>query len=142
MSEEPRFDWPSIFRASGIIIGVTVAIGFIVPVVGSLALGLSKTGYVAGNALFSWAFWVIAWSLTIWQGAWILRHVGDKIIDDMLVVAVICALALIVIKFIIGLVYDPLDAAGQRLFPISAIDAGGALMLLVVALIAARINRY
>lgn len=142
MAEEPRFDWPAIFRVVGIVVAGAAIAGFAIPPVATLALGLVNTGIAAGNEIYRWVYWVIAWVLTLWQGAWMLRRVGDKIIDDMLVMSMIAAVALVVIKFIIALVYVPLGSDGQPLTILTGIDAGGALMLIVVALVGARINRY
>jgi len=135
MAEEPRFDWSAIFRVVGIIVAGAAAVGFIIPPVATLALGLYNTGIAADNELYQAAYWIVAWGLTIWQGAWMLRRVGDKIIDDMLVMSIIAAPILIVLKMIINLVYASSEI-------ITAIDAGGALLLVAVALVGARINRY
>jgi hypothetical protein len=142
MAEEPRFSWPAIFRVVGIVVGVTAAVGLVIPLAVTPAFKLYNTGVVAGNEIYQWAFWVVAWALTIWQGAWMLRRVGDKIIDDMLVVSLIAAPALVVIKLIIAFAYQPIGSDGQPLTILTAIDAGGALMLIVVALVGARINKY
>lgn len=137
MAEEPRFDWPAIFRVVGIVVGGAAAVGFIIPPVVTLAFKLYNTGTVADSEFYQWAYWVVAWALTIWQGAWMLRRVGDKIIDDMLVMSIIAAPALVLLKMVINLIYVPIET---EIF--SAIDAGGALMLIVVALVGARINKY
>lgn len=142
MAEEPRFDWQAIFRVVGIIVGGTAVFGLAVPPLVTLAFGLVNTGITAGNEIFQWLFWIVAWGLTIWQGAWMLRRVGDKIIDDMLVVSLIAAPTLVVIKMIIALAYQPVNSDGQLLTILTAIDAGGALMLIVVALVGARVNKY
>jgi len=142
MAEEPRFDWQAIFRVVGIIVGGAAVFGLAVPPLVTLAFGLVNTGIAAGNEIFQWLFWIVAWGLTIWQGAWMLRRVGDKIIDDMLVVSLIAAPTLVVIKMIIALVYQPVNSDGQLLTILTAIDAGGALMLIVVALVGARVNKY
>jgi hypothetical protein len=142
MAEEPRFDWPAIFRVVGIIVGGAAAVGFVAPLAITPAFKLYNTGIVAGNEIYQWAYWVVAWGLTIWQGAWMLRRVGDKIIDDMLVVSLIAAPVLVVIKLIIALAYLPVGSEGQPLTILTGIDAGGALMLIVIALVAARINKY
>lgn len=141
MAEEPRFDWPAIFRVVGIIVGITALVGFVIPPVATLALRLGNTGFAAGNVIYQWFFWLVAWGLTIWQGSWMLRRVGDKIIDDMLVVAMIAAAALVIIKVIIAIAYQPIGSDGQVFF-LDGTDAGGALLLIVVALVGARINKY
>lgn len=141
MAEEPRFDWPAIFRVAGIIVAGAAAAGFIVPPAITLALGLYDTGIVAGNEIYHWFFWIVAWGLTVWQASWMLRRVGDKIIDDMLVVSMIAAAALVVVKLVIAFAYQPIGSDGQP-FVLSGIDAGGALMVIVVALVGARINKY
>lgn len=71
-----------------------------------------------------------------------IREVHERIIDDMLVTSAIAAVALIIFKFVIWIAYEPIGSEGQRLFAITGIDAGGALMLIVVAMIGARANRY
>ncbi len=140
--EESRFDWGAIGRVSLIIIGVTVVFGFAVPVLGAVAVAGWDTLKVSGNEIYRWAYWAIAWALTIWQGSWMLREVHERIIDDMLVTSVIAAVVLVIFKVIIWFVYEPIGSEGQPLFPITGIDAGGALMLIVVAMIGARANRY
>lgn len=142
MSTLARFSWPTILKAVGIIIGITVVYAFLVPVVATLALKLGHTGYVSGNEIYRWLYWIIAWVLTIWQGSYMLRKVHDQIIDDMLVTAVVAALLLLVVKFVVWIVYEPINSDGGRLFAITPIDVGGALILPVVALIAARINKF
>jgi len=135
MSEEPRFDWGGILRSSGIIIGGPALIGFLVPLIVTPLFSLGTTQVVTDNVIFWIVYWAVAWGLTFMQGAWMLRNVGDKIIDDMLVIAIISALGLVILRFVIWLVYEP-----QQAF--TTLDAGGALLLVVVALIAARTNRF
>jgi hypothetical protein len=137
MAEEPRFYWPGIFRVVGIVVGGAAAIGFIIPPAATLAFKLYNTGTVADNEIYQAAYWVVAWALTIWQGSWMLRRVGDKIIDDMLVMSIIAAPVLVVIKIVINLIYVPIESG-----ILGGIDAGGALLLIVVALVAARVNKY
>ncbi len=135
MSEEPRFDWSGIFRSSAIIVGGAAAVGLIVPPLVTIAFSLGTTQKVVDNDIYRIAYWVVAWGLTVLQGSWMLRQVGDKIIDDMLVISIISALALSIIKLVIWFVYGAENGFG-------ALDAGGALLLVVVALIAARTNRF
>lgn len=137
MSEEPRFDWGGIFRSAGIIIGGAGVFGFAIPPILTLAFSWGTTEVVASNGIYQIVYWAIAWGLTVLQGAWMLRHVGDRIIDDMLVIAIISALGLVILKLIIWLVYE-----GPTQLPFTGIDAGGALLLILVALIAARANRF
>jgi hypothetical protein len=144
------YDWPAIIRAAATIVIITGAFGLIVPVVGALAVGPWDTLKISGSDIYIFAFWAIAWGLTIWQAQWVKNQVGeDSIINDMLVTVAIVAVALIIIRLIVWVIYDPirydpatynpanLDYRG----PITAIDAGGALLLAVVALIGARINQ-
>jgi hypothetical protein len=140
--EEARFDWSAIGRASLIIVGVTAVFGLIVPALGAVAVAGWDTLKVSGNEIYRWAYWAVAWGLTVWQGAWMIRQVHERIIDDMLVTSVIAAVFLIIVKFIVWIFYEPIGSEGQRLFAITGIDAGGALMLIVVAMIGARANRY
>jgi hypothetical protein len=142
MAEEPRFDMPAILRALAIIVGVTGLFGFLVPVVVTLAFKLVNTGPAAGNEIFRWAFWAIAWALTIWQGSVMLRRVHDAIIDDMILTAAIAAVLLLIIKFIMALVYVPIRSNGELVPLLSTIDVGGALILIVVAVIGSRTNRF
>ncbi|MBN1431037.1 MAG: hypothetical protein JXB07_21895 [Anaerolineae bacterium] len=135
MADEPRFDWPAIFRVTGIVVGVPTVLGFVIPPALTLAFGDDHTGTVAGHEIFQWAFWIIAWGLTVWQGSWMLRRVGDKIIDDMLVMSMIASVILFIVKVIIAIAYEPDDI-------VTGIDAGGALMLIVVAMVGARVNKF
>jgi hypothetical protein len=137
MAEEPRFDWPAIFRVVGIVVAGAAAVGFIVPPVATLAFKLYNTGVAADNEIYQVVYWVVAWGLTIWQGSWMLRRVGDKIIDDMLVMSIIAAPTLMLLKIIINLIYVPIESG-----ILGAIDAGGALLLIVAALVGARVNKY
>lgn len=141
--EDSRFDWPAIIRASAFIVGITALYAFVVPVAGAFAVAEWDTLILSGNEIYRWLFWIIAWGITVWQGSWMLNEVHDRIIDDMLVTSVVAAIALLIVKFIIWIVYWPMDAETLvRYGPITPIDAGGALMLVVVALIAARANRF
>jgi hypothetical protein len=141
-SREARFDWAAILRTTAIIVGITAVFGFAVPAGLTVALRLYNTGRVAGHELYRWAFWAVAWGLTVWQGAVMIRRVHERIVDDMLVASVVCAVLLLIVKFVIALVYVPISSEGALLPLITSIDAVGAVALFVVALIAARINRY
>lgn len=144
MAEEHRFDWGAIFRACGIIAGISAAYALIVPIAGAFIDGNANTWTtqtVAGHEIYQWVFWALAWGLTVWQGAWMIRHVHERIIDDMLVTSVLCAIVLMIVRFIVWAIYAPVRADGP-IWPVTGIDAGGALILIVVALVAARINRY
>ena len=142
MAEEPRFDWPTIARSVAIIVGASALVGFAVPPIITLAFSLGTTGYAAGNEFFNWGYWVAAWVATFVQGAYFLKHVGEKIVDDMLVVAIVSMIVLVVVKLIVGIVYLPLTADGQPGQIMTGIDAAGALAIVVVAMVAARMNRY
>ncbi len=137
-----RFDWPAIFRASGIVAGVTAAFGLLVPLVGALAVPAWDTLIVSGSEIYRWLYWALAWVLMFLQGSWMLRMVHDRIIDDMLVTGAIVMVILLVVKFIVWIAYWPVGSEGQRLLPITFIDVAGALLTFVVALIAARTNRF
>jgi hypothetical protein len=144
---EPLYDWPEIFRAVGIIILGAAAFGLIVPIVGALAVGSWDTFNVSGSEIYRWLYWVIAWALTVWQGARLIRDVSERIIDDMLVVALVSAVALLLVKFIVWIAYEPrinydLDPLGVPIFALTGIDVAGALALVIVALVGARANRY
>lgn len=142
MADQPRFDRGAILRASAIIIGGAAVFGLAVPIIGALAVSSWDTLKVSGNEIYRWAYWAIAWALTVWQGSWMLRKVHDRIIDDMIVTAALSAILLLVVKFIVWIAYEPISSDGVYLFAITPIDVGGALMLVVVALIGARANRY
>lgn len=142
MADEHRFDWGAILRASGIIIVIAAVYAFVIPIAGAFADGDGpiSTGTVAANQIYRWLFWGLAWGVTIWQGAWMIREVHDRIIDDMLVTAVIAGVVLLIIKIVVWAIY--IVGTDQDIFPITGIDAAGALMLVVIALIGARANRY
>jgi hypothetical protein len=144
MSDQSRFDWRAILQATAIIVGITAVIGLIIPVAGALIDGAGPwdTRNVSGNQIYRWLFWAIGWGLTVWQGSWMLKTVGDRIIDDMLVTSIIVAILLLIVKIIVWLAYEPTAASGDPLLPITGLDAGASLVLLVVALVAARANRY
>jgi len=145
--DESRFDWPAILRASGIIIGGPTLYGFIIPVVIALAFTVSIRA-ISANEIYRWIFWLIAWGLTVLQGSWMLREVHDRIIDDMLVTSILSAVVLVVIKIITAFIFDPRPDyvgptnPGDPLPIITAIDAGGAMIMVVVGLVAARVNKY
>lgn len=137
-ADEPRFDFPAIARAAGIIVGGTTIFGFAVPAIVTLVFDptSSFTGPAASSIIFTWAFWGVAWALTIWQGSWMLRAVGhDSILDDMLVLSVVAAVLLLIVKIMVSLIYE-----ANNIF--TGFDVGGALVLLVVAFVGARANRY
>jgi hypothetical protein len=142
--DEGRFDWRAIARVCGIIVGVSTLFALIVPVVGAFIDGNGPldTRIISGHQIYRWLFWLIAWGLTIWQAAWMLREVGERIVDDMLVTSFIVAIALMIVKVIVWLAYEPASADGTLLPPITGIDAAGGLMLIVIALVGARLNRY
>jgi hypothetical protein len=141
--DEGRFDWRAIARVCGIIVGVTAIFALVVPVVGAFIDGNGPldTRTISGHQIYRWLFWLIAWGLTIWQAGWMLREVGERIVDDMLVTSIIVAIALMIVKVIVWLAYEPV-ANGTLQLPITSIDAAGALMLIVIALVGARMNRY
>jgi len=136
-ADEPRFDIPAIARAAAIIIGGTTLFGFAIPALITILFDptSSSTTPVVSNAIFTWAFWGLSWGLTLWQGAWMVRTVGDRILDDSVVLAIICAVVLLIVKIAIALIYE-----AENIF--TGFDVGGALVLLVVALIGARANRF
>jgi hypothetical protein len=142
--DENRFDWGAIARATGIVVGITTAYALIIPIVGAFIDGNGPltTSTISGHEIYRWLYWGLAWGLIIWQASWMIRNVGDRIIDDMLVTSVFVAITLLIVKVITSIIYAPVDSDGQNLFLIGGIDAAGALMVFVVALIGARINRY
>src|SRR5690606_36689502 len=138
---EPRFDWGAIFRAATIVIVVTAIIGFAIPPIMTIALGYNHTGRVAGNDLYRWAYWGVAWALTIWQGAWMRRVVGDRIWDDMAFVSVIVAEVRFVRKLLMPLIYEPISSEGELMPIVTTLDTGGALILIFVSFLGAGTNR-
>ena len=146
MADEPRFDVPEILRATAFIVGIPAVVGLVVPVVGAVAMPSLNTLNISGHEIYNLGFWIIAWGITVWQGSQMLKRVHDRIIDDMLVTAIIAAVGLLIVKVVIWFLYEPTryDATGEAtILPlITAIDAGAALVLVVVALIGARANRY
>lgn len=137
-----KFDWPAILRASGIVIAIAAAYAFIVPVAGALAMESWDTLIVSGHEIYRWLFWGLAWGLVVWQGNWMLNAVHDRVIDDMLVVGAVTALALLVVKVVVWFVFWPTNGAGERLLFITPLDVAGALMTFVAAFIAARANQF
>jgi len=141
MNEAP-YDWPAIFRVTGIVVGITAVAGLVVPILAAMAVGPWDTLKVSGNEIYRFGYWALAWGLLIWQGSWMLRAVHDRIVNDMLLTGGIVAVILLIVKFVVWFVYWPINSEGQRIFAITGIDAAGALITMVVALIAARVNRY
>jgi hypothetical protein len=142
--DEGRFDWRAIARVCGIIIGIVTVFALATPIGGAYIDGNGPIGpfTVAGNVIYRWLFWAIAWGLTIWQSGWMLREVGERIVDDMLVTSIIVAVVLMILKVVVWLIYAPVFEDGSPQLPITGIDAAGGLMLIVIALIGARMNRY
>ncbi len=145
--QQPPLDWRAIFRVAGIVTGATALFGIAIPLIGALigeavgGTGPLNTRVISGHELYRWLYWAVSWGVMFWQGQWMLRRVGKQNINDMLVTAIITAVALMIVKFVVWIVYDPVNS-GQRLFAITAIDAMGALALLIVGFIAARINAF
>ncbi|NDJ52373.1 MAG: hypothetical protein GYB68_04700 [Chloroflexi bacterium] len=139
---EGRFDWGEIGRAAVLIIAAAAVVMWTVPLIGALLNETGSTSPMAGNEVYRWAIWAVAWVVTIWQGQVLIKKVGDRIIDDMLAVSIIAAIVLLVLKLFSAVAYVPVGSEGQNLAVLTFIDLGGALMLVVVAMIGARINRY
>jgi len=146
---ERRLDWPAILRSAGIVFAVTTAYALIVPIIGALLVReIIPLPYdwdvlkISGHEIYRALYWILAWGLIIWRGSVMIREVHERIIDDMLVASALTAVAMLAVKFIVWIFYEPVSSDGVRLFPITGFDVGGALLLLVVGLIAARINRY
>lgn len=146
---ERRLDWPAILRSTVMVVAVTTAYALIVPIVGALLVReIIPLPYdwdvlkISGHGIYRVLYWMLAWGLIVWRGAAMIREVHERIIDDMLVVSVLTAIAMLVVKFVVWIAYEPVSSDGVRLFPITGFDVGGALLLPVIGLIAARINRY
>lgn len=146
---ERRLDWSAILRSVAIVVAVTTAYALIVPIIGALlvreVIPLPHDWDVlkiSGHEIYRALYWVLAWGLIVWRGAAMIREVHERIIDDILVASALIAVIMLAVKFIVWIFYEPINSDGMRLFPITAFDVGGALLLFVAALIAARINRY
>lgn len=128
----PRFDWGEIIKAV-VIVGVgSLIYALAVPMIGAL-LGGGSTGPTAGNDIFLWTSRGLLWALVIWRGAAMLRVVGDRIVDDMLVVAVISSVVWLVIKaVVIVTVFQAVRADGT---PVSLIDVNDLLAVGAAVLI-------
>ncbi len=144
-------NWPAIFRAVAIIVGITAIVAFAVPVVGAVIDGDGPldTGNITGHEIYRVGVWVIAWVATIAAGAWMLRNVHTRIIDDMLVAAILAAMLLLIVRIVIGFVFEPRtnwepDPAGNNtliVFP-TFIEVACAALMVVLGMVAARVNAY
>ncbi len=146
---ERKLDWNAVLRSVAIVGAVTTAYALIVPIIGALLVReVIPLPYdwdvlkISGHEIYRILYWVLAWGLIIWRGAVMIREVHERIIDDMLVASVLIAIVMLAMKIVVWVFYEPINSDGMRLFPITAFDVGGALLVFVVALVAARINRY
>lgn len=145
--DESRFDWAAIFRVTGIVSGGAAAFGLLIPFLGALAgeFGLLPidTLIVSGNVIYRFLYWAIAWGLLVWQGNWMLEMVHERIIDDMLVTSALIIVALLIVKFLVWLLYEPITVAtGEPQVAVNFIDVFGALTTFLVGFVAARANRF
>lgn len=142
-----RFDWPAIGKSLAFVVGIPT----VYAIVSVLALALTVNEFVgqndldtlkvSGSVLYRFFFWASAWGVTVWRGAVMIREVHERIIDDMLVLAIASMIILMIVRFIVWLSFAPINPDGTPQFFLTSIDAGGALLLIVVALIGARANR-
>jgi hypothetical protein len=151
---EGRFDWPVIGRATAIIFASAGAFAMLAPLAGALLvdevipLGAEwSTLNVSGHVVYRFLVWAIAWGVTFVMGQRMINEVHERIIDDMLVTSGLAALMLLILKVVVWLVYEPTiydvnTPQGELLPIVNAVDVGGALLLVVVGLIAARVNQY
>ena len=138
----PRFDWPEILKAV-IVTGIgSLIYAVAVPIIGAL-LGSGNTGPTAGNDIFLWTSRGVLWALIIWRGAAMGRVVGDRIVDDMLVSAVLASGVWLVIKIVvIVLIYGAVKADGTPVALVDLNDLLGIVAALVISWLGAKANRY
>lgn len=109
----PRFDWPEIIRAVIIIAIGILAFNLILPVISALVNQTGSTSPLAGNDVFLWVSRGVMWALIIWRGSAMLQVVGDRIVDDMLIVAALSAVIWLVVKIVVlVVVYQGVKADG------------------------------
>lgn len=140
--DEPRFDWPAIGSALLVIVLVPTIYAFAVPPLAGMALNMPSTGPIAGNDIYRWGFWGLAWGMIIWRGAWMARVVHERIVDDMLVTSAAAAAILLGVKFLIWVFYAPVNANNELISFITPIDTLAAVVALGIAWLGARANRY
>lgn len=142
-----RFDWPAIGKSLAFVVGIPTVLAFVIV----LGLALTVNEYigandldtlkVSGSFLYRFAFWASAWGVVLWRGAVMIREVHERIIDDMLVLAVVATIILFIVRIIVWISFEPVNSDGSPQFFLTSVDAGGALLMILVALIAARANR-
>ena len=140
--DQPRLDWRAIGRSVLIIVLSAALFAFVVPIVGALAIDSWDTLNITGSEIYRWLFWIVAWVVIFVQGSWMLRHVHEAIVNDLLVVTAIADVLLFALKFIVWLVFWPISEEGVRLFAITGIDVFGAVGAILIAFVAARVNQY
>jgi hypothetical protein len=136
----PRFDWGEIIKAV-IIVGIgSLVYALAVPMIGAL-LGGGNTGPTAGNDIFLWTSRGLLWGLIIWRGAAMLGVVGDRIVDDMLVVAAIASLVWLIIKAVVIVsIFQAVKADGT---PVALVDVNDLLAVgaaLLISWLGAKAN--
>jgi hypothetical protein len=138
---EGRFSWPHIFRAAGIIVGGAAVVAVAAPLIWAFSDGNGPASTADGfsNTLVLWLVWAVAWGLTFLMGQRMIKEVGDKIIDDMLVTGITAALGILIVKVVTWIFYVQ---GLSTVLPISPVDGASFLVTVVVALVAARINQY
>lgn len=140
--DQPRLDWRAIGRSVGIIVGAVAIFAFLVPVVGAIAVTEWDTLIITGSEIYRWLFWIIAWAMIFIQGSWMLKHVHEAIVNDLLVITALVDVLLFIVKFAVWFIFWPIAEDGTRLFAITGIDAFGAVGAIIVAFVAARVNQY
>lgn len=137
----PRFDWGEITK-NVVVISIAVAVvAFGVPVAGAL-IGSGNTGPTAGNDLFHWVLRAVLWAMIIWRGSRMVLIVGDRIVDDMLVTAVITGAIWLVIKVAMLLVYQGVGPDGMPVPLLHVNDAFGLVTALLISWLGAKANQY
>lgn len=140
--DQPRLDWRAIGRSVFFIVGAATVFAFAVPPAGALVVDRWDTLTITGSEIYRWLFWVIAWGMIFIQGSWMLKHVHEAIVNDLLVITVLVDIALFIVKFAVWFLFWPTAADGTRLFAITGIDAFGAVGAIIIAFVAARVNQY
>ena len=138
----PRFDWSEIQKAVIIVAIGCLLFGLAVPIIGAV-LGAGDTGPTAGNDIFLWAFRAVMWGLIIWRGAVMGQVVGDRIVDDMLVMAAVASIVWLVVK--VGVVVVVFEAVGPDGVPNSLIEINDLFAIgaaLLISWLGAKANRF
>lgn len=156
-SDERVLDLGAMARALAIIVIIPAVYAFAVPPLLGTAFGHAHTGPIAGNQIYRWLYWVIAWGLILWQGSWMRQAVHDRIFDDMAITAVIAIGILLGVKFVTWFVFNPVigctlppeqitvENVAQVCSPVSFItivDVLAAVVGVILSIVGALANRF